>query len=163
MLRNKVHLISELELGYQESKCLSLAVAGTNGKSTTARLHPAHSASAITKALLAGDRRRPLCSFVDQTKDLDYLVLQVNAFQLEQTEFFRPVVAVLTNLAPDHLDRYATPAEYVAAHAGLFRNQQAFDWAVVQSEALSRVRARKIPIPAKLITFSADDPRRVAC
>lgn len=158
VLQKHIHLISELELGYQESKCLSLAVAGTNGKSTTAALIQHILTASHRKTLLAGDWRRPLCSFVDQTKDLDCLVLQVNAFQLEQTEFFRPVVAVLTNLAPDHLDRYATPAEYVAAHAGLFRNQQAFDWAVVQSEALSRVRAAGIPIPAKLITFSATDP-----
>lgn len=158
VLQKHVHLISELELGYQEAKCLSLTVAGTNGKSTTAALIQHILTASHRKTLLAGDRRRPLCSFVDQTKDLDCLVLQVNAFQLEQTEFFRPIVAVLTNLAPDHLDRYSTPAEYVAAHAGLFRNQQAFDWAVIQSEALSRVRAAGIPLPAKLITFSATDP-----
>ncbi len=156
-LEKRIHLISELELGYQESKCLSLTVAGTNGKSTTAALIQHILTASHRKTLLAGDRHRPLCSFVDQTKDLDCLVLQVNAFQLEQTEFFRPIVAVLTNLAPDHLDRYSTPAEYVAAHAGLFRNQQAFDWAVIQSEALARVRAAGIPIPAKLITFSSTD------
>jgi len=156
-LEKRIHLISELELGYQESKCLSLTVAGTNGKSTTAALIHHILAASHRKTVLAGDRHRPLCALVDQTKDLDCLVLQVNAFQLEQTEFFRPLVAVLTNLAPDHLDRYSTPAEYVAAHAGLFRNQQAFDWAVIQSEALARVRAAGIPIPAKLITFSATD------
>ena len=158
VIEKRIHLISELELGYQESSCLSLAVAGTNGKSTTAALIQQILTRNDRKTVRAGDRRNPLCSFVDQTKHLDFFVLQVNAFQLEQTEFFRPVVAVLTNLAPDHLDRYSTPAEYVAAHAGLFRNQQAFDWAVIQSEALARVRAAGIPLPAKLITFSATDP-----
>src|SRR5262249_47511302 len=92
------------------------------------------------------------------TKDLDFLVLQVNAFQLEVTQFFRPAVAVLMNLAPDHLDRYASTSDYVLANARLFRNQQPFDWAIVQSEALGRLRELKLPVPAKTVTFSATDP-----
>src|SRR5205823_10343538 len=83
--------------------------------------------------------------------------LQVNAFQLEVTQFFRPAVAVLMNLAPDHLDRYASGSEYVRANARLFRNQQAFDWAIVQSEALARLRELELPVPAKTVTFSATE------
>jgi UDP-N-acetylmuramoylalanine--D-glutamate ligase len=158
VLQEQIHLISELELGFQQSSCLSLAVAGTNGKSTTATLIQHILANNHRKTSIAGDRHHPLCAQVDETRQLDCLVLQVNAFQLEQTEFFRPIVAVLTNLAPDHLDRYATPAEYVAAHAGLFRNQQAFDWAVVQSDALAKVREAGLALPSKLITFSATNP-----
>jgi UDP-N-acetylmuramoylalanine--D-glutamate ligase len=94
---------------------------------------------------------------VDQTKDLDFLLLQVNAFQLEATEFFRPAVAVLMNVAPDHLDRYANASDYVRANARLFCNQQAFDWAIVQSEALARLRELDLPVPGKTITFSATD------
>jgi UDP-N-acetylmuramoylalanine--D-glutamate ligase len=157
VLQQQIHLISELELGFQQSSCLNLAVAGTNGKSTTAGLIQHILAENHRKTALAGDRHRPLCALADKTRELDCLVLQVNAFQLEQTEFFRPIVAVLTNLAPDHLDRYATAAEYVAAHGGLFRNQQAFDWAVVQSDALAKVRAAGLSLPSKVITFSATD------
>ncbi len=73
------------------------------------------------------------------------------------TEFFRPAVAVLMNLAPDHLDRYATADDYVRASARIFRNQQAFDWAIIQSEALARLRALDLPVPGKTITFSAND------
>ena len=64
---------------------------------------------------------------------------------------------MLTSLAPDHLDRYGTAEAYVRANARLFRNQQAFDWAIVQSEALARLRELNLPVPAKTITFSADD------
>jgi len=46
---------------------------------------------------------------IEQTKDLDFLVLQVNSFQLEGTEFFRPAVAVLMNLARDEAERYVDP------------------------------------------------------
>jgi UDP-N-acetylmuramoylalanine--D-glutamate ligase len=152
-----IRLISELELGFEMARCLAIAVAGTNGKSTTAALIQHMLSASGRKTLLAGDRRRPLCAFMEETRELDYLVLQVNAFQLEQTENFRPVVAVLTSLAPDHLDRYATEAQYVKAHAGLFGKQQAFDWAVVQSNALKQLGAAGIQPPSKLITFSASD------
>ena len=101
--------------------------------------------------------RRPVCSVIEQTKELDYLILQIDSFQLEITEVLRPSVAVLTNLAPDHLDRYGSVEDYVRANARLFRNQQAFDWAIVQSEALARLRELNLPVPAKTITFSADD------
>lgn len=155
---SRVPLIGELELGYQQVNCLSVAVAGTNGKSTTAELIERLLSHNHRKTLLSGHRARPLCSVVEQTKELDFLVLQVNAFQLEVTQFFRPAVAVLMNLAPDHLDRYASGSEYVRANARLFRNQQAFDWAIVQSEALARLRELELPVPAKTVTFSATDP-----
>src|SRR5437867_3837118 len=155
---NRVRLIGELELGFQQSKCLSIAIGGTNGKGTTAELVEHVLTHNNRKTILSGHRARPVCSVVDQTKDLDFMILQVNSFQLEMTEFFRPSVAVLMNVTPDHLDRYATAADYIRAHARLFCNQQAFDWAIVQSEALKRLRELDLPVPGKIITFSATDP-----
>jgi UDP-N-acetylmuramoylalanine--D-glutamate ligase len=73
------------------------------------------------------------------------------------TQHFRPAVAVLLNLAPDHLDRYATLADYVRANACLFANQQAFDWAIVQREALIQLQSLDLPLPGKVISFSAQD------
>ncbi len=156
--RSKVPLISELELGIEQSQCLSIAVAGTNGKGTTAGLIQRALASNHRKTVLSSHRTHPVSSVIEQTKDLDYLILQADSFQLEITESFRPAVAVLTSLAPDHLDRYGTEEAYVRAIARLFRNQQAFDWAIVQSEALARLRELKLPVPAKTITFSAENP-----
>jgi UDP-N-acetylmuramoylalanine--D-glutamate ligase len=150
-------VIGEVELGYQQSSCLNIAIAGTNGKSTTAGLVDSMLHHAGRKTVLAGPAARPFCGVVDQTKELDFLVLQLNAFQLENTEYFRPVVAVLLNLASDHLDRYPKPDDYVRANARLFRNQQVFDWAIIQSEALARLRALDLSVPAKVITFSAQD------
>jgi UDP-N-acetylmuramoylalanine--D-glutamate ligase len=156
--RSRVPLISELELGFQQSKCLSIAIAGTNGKGTTAELIQRALASNHRKTALSGDRARPVCSVIEQTKDLDYLISQTDSFQLEITEFLRPSVAVLMSLAPDHLDRYGNLDNYVRTNGRLFRNQQALDWAIVQSEALARLRELNLPVPAKIITFSADDP-----
>ena len=154
--QSKVPLISELELGFQQSRCLTIAVAGTNGKGTTAGLLQRVLSFHNRKSVLSG-RSQPVSSVVEQTKDLDYLILVVNSFDLEITDAFRPAIAVLTNLSPDHLDRYGTSDAYVRANASLFRNQQAFDWAIVQHEALLRLRHLNLPVPAKTITFSADD------
>ncbi|HTL54833.1 MAG TPA: UDP-N-acetylmuramoyl-L-alanine--D-glutamate ligase [Candidatus Limnocylindrales bacterium] len=150
-------ITSELELGFQQVNCLGIAVAGTNGKATTAELVNRVLVNSHRKTLIAGHRLRPVCSVVEESKQLDYLILQVNSFQLEHTKFFRPAVAVLLNLAPDHLDRYRDAQTYIRANARLFRNQQVFDWAIVQSEALARLRQLEVPIPAKTITFSAAD------
>src|SRR5262249_15712493 len=82
-----------------------------------------------------------------------------NAFQLERAQSFRPAVAVLLNLAPDHLDRFARHADYVCACARLFRNQQHFDWAIVQTEALAQLKALDLLPPSKIIPFTAPDPQ----
>jgi UDP-N-acetylmuramoylalanine--D-glutamate ligase len=157
VVQSKVPIIGELELGYQQARCLSIAIAGTNGKGTTAELVEKVLTNNHRKTVLSGHRGRPVCSVVEQTRDLDFLILQVNAFQLEMTEFFRPAVAVLMNLAPDHVDRYGSFEAYVHANARLFRNQQMFDWAIIQSEALARLREMELPVPAKTVTFSAHD------
>jgi UDP-N-acetylmuramoylalanine--D-glutamate ligase len=155
--QTKVPMIGELELGFQQAQCLSIAIAGTNGKGSTSEVVERILTSNHRKTVLSGHRARPVCSVVEQSRELDFLILQVNSFQLELTEFFRPAVAVLLNLAPDHLDRYDTPEDYIRANARIFRNQQPFDWAIIQSEALARLQALKLPVPAKTITFSAYD------
>jgi UDP-N-acetylmuramoylalanine--D-glutamate ligase len=155
--RRHIPVIGELELGYQQSLCLNVAITGTNGKTTTTELVARLLEHAHRKTVAAGNIGLPLCQVADQAKELDWLTLEVSSFQLETIEFFRPAVAVLLNITPDHLDRYASMQEYAAAKARLFMNQQAFDWAIVQSEALARLRSWNLPIPSKVITFSAND------
>jgi UDP-N-acetylmuramoylalanine--D-glutamate ligase len=154
-----VPMMGELELGFRMARCLTLAVAGTNGKGTTAELIERILRAANRHTLTAGHRARPVCSVVAQSKELDHLILQVKPQQLELTEFFRPAVAVLLNLAPDHLDRYDGADHHARTVARVFANQQPFDWAIVQSEALARLRALKIAVPSKVVTFSATDPK----
>ena len=152
-----IPMIGELELGFRLAKCLTLAVTGTNGKGTTAELIQHILEAGHRRTMTAGHRARPVCSVVEQTKELDHLILQVKAQQLELVEFFRPAVAVLLNLASDHLDRFASADEYVRTVARVFMNQQPFDWAIIESEALERMKALKIEVQSKVITFSAAD------
>ncbi|MBI2929836.1 MAG: UDP-N-acetylmuramoyl-L-alanine--D-glutamate ligase [Verrucomicrobia bacterium] len=159
MRERSVPVISELELGYQEALCLNVAITGTNGKTTTTELVERILTHCHRKTVAAGNIGLPLCAVVERTKELDFLTLEVSSFQLETIEFFRPIVAVLLNITPDHLDRYASMADYIRAKARLFLNQQPFDWAIVQSEALAQMRSLNLPIPSKVITFSANNRR----
>jgi len=157
VLARGIPMIGEMELGFRLASCLSLAITGTNGKGTTAGLVDRILTMAHRRTITAGHRARPVCSVVDQTKELDHLILQVKVQQLELVEYFRPAVAVLLNLTSDHLDRYTDADEHVRTLARVFMNQQAFDWAIVQSEACERLKALKLPVPSKLITFSSID------
>jgi len=154
-----IPVIAELELGYENSRCLNIAITGTNGKTTTSELIATLLTHCHRRTVAAGNIGLPLCDVVEQSKDLDFLTLEVSSFQLETIRYFRPSIAVLLNITPDHLDRYASMAEYVRAKARIFMNQQSFDWAVVQSEALAQLRSQDLPVPAKVICFSANNRR----
>jgi UDP-N-acetylmuramoylalanine--D-glutamate ligase len=141
----------------QGLRCLALAVAGTNGKSTT---------SLLLERMLQHNQRRtaifrpydqPATPMLKQSGDLDFLIVQLDSLQLRNAESFRPAVAVLLSLAPDHLDEYGEQETYIRAHAPLFEHQQFFDWAIVQSQALGALRQCNLPVSAKIITFSASD------
>ena len=148
-----------LELGFQQLRCLNIAVTGTNGKTPAAGLIEQVLLGAQRETRLAGKVENPVCDAVDGSKELDYLILAVNSFQLELTQLFSPTVAVVTNLSPDHMDHYGNMESYVKAKARIFANQQPFDWAIIQSEALAHIRSFGIEIPSKIITFSASNRR----
>ncbi len=157
--QREVPVIGELELGWQQAVCLNVSVTGTNGKTTTTELIEHVLTHCHKRTLAAGNIGKPLCSVAEDSKQLDYLTLEVSSFQLETIRFFRPAVAVLLNLTPDHLDRHHTMADYARAKARLFENQQPFDWAIVQTEALAMLRSLGVKVPSKLITFSAQNRR----
>jgi len=163
VVAKKIHVIGEMELGYQNSVCLNISITGTNGKTTTTELVERLLRHHQIKTVAAGNIGLPLCSVAEQTKDLDFLTLEVSSFQLETIEYFRPAIAVLLNITPDHLDRYAGMRDYARAKARLFMNQQAFDWAIIQSEALSQLRTLGVSIPSKVVTFSANNRRADIC
>jgi UDP-N-acetylmuramoylalanine--D-glutamate ligase len=155
----KIPIIGELELGFRHSLALSIAITGTNGKTTTTELVERVLNNNHLRTLAAGNIGTPLCSVIEQTRELDFVTLEVSSFQLETIEFFRPAIALLLNITPDHLDRYPGMEEYVRAKARVFENQQAFDWAVVQYEAFHQLKALGISFNSKTITFSATDQR----
>ncbi len=154
-----MELVSELELGFQYTQCLALAVAGTNGRGTTSELIERMLVANQRRTRICGGLKVPVCAAAESSRELDYLIIKASPFQLESTRRFRPSIAVLTNLAPDDLDHFTSLEAYLRANARLFQNQQSFDWAIVQQEALASLQAIQAPLPAKIITFSATDPK----
>lgn len=150
-------ITGELELGFKLSRCLNIAIAGTNGKATTGALIERVLTYNDRKTILCGQGSKPVCDAVADSRNLDFLIVLANALQLQTTEFFRPAVAVILNLAPTYHRRFADRESYARTVARIFANQQSFDWAVIQSEALAELRSLQIQVPSKLITFSAVD------
>src|SRR6185295_6470204 len=144
-----VPVIRDLELAARGLFCLSIAVSGTNGKTTTAELVANMLVNSQRNTVRAGASGEPVCKVVEQSRELDFVTLDLNSFQVESIEHFRPAVAVVTNLRSDHMDQYARLSDYARAVGKVFKNQQVFDWAIVQSEALAHLRSLDVPIPSK--------------
>lgn len=144
-------LLGELELAYRFCACPIVAITGTNGKTTTTELVHSVFVAAQKKCLAAGNIGTAFSTAVEKSGELDVMVLEVSSFQLEQISDFRPRVSVHLNLTPDHLDRYATMAEYQAAKWEIFRNQTADDVAIVNVTV-----ALPPNLKSKKITFSVN-------
>ncbi len=157
--KRNIPCIGELELGYQAADCLNIGITGTNGKTTTTQLVSKVLESGQRNTAVAGNIGLPLCSILDQTRSLDFLTLEVSSYQLETTQFYRPSIGILLNLAPDHQDRHGSFDEYCRIKARLFQNQQPHDWGIIQSEAMAKLRSLGVRMPGKLITFSAENRR----
>ena len=116
-------LVSEIEiaLGYLKDTRI-IAVTGTNGKTTTTALVGHILRGLGTNAVDAGNIGTPLSDFARRDVHPDWIALEMSSFQLHDTPGLNPTVGVLTNLSPDHLDRYPTEEEYYADKALLFSN-----------------------------------------
>ena len=144
-------IAGDIELAHHALRVPIVAVTGTNGKSTTTLLIEALLRAAGLRARAAGNLGVPALSLVGEP--LDVAVLEVSSFQLESTETFRPRVAVLTNLAPDHLDRYPDFAAYMSAKRRILANQRAEDTAVLNFDD-PHVRAMAQTSAARIMPFA---------
>src|SRR3989338_3058326 len=126
-----VEIISEVELAFNFIKEPIVAIAGTNGKTTTTTLLGKLLESGGNKVFVGGNIGLPLIEYVASNQSADYIVAEVSSFQLEGVRNFRPHVAILLNITEDHLDRYASFQEYAAAKFRLFENMNKGDYAIV--------------------------------
>ena len=125
---------SEVELASRFLKGQLIGVTGSNGKTTTASLIAHILKTAHFPALLAGNIGTPLVARVEDTSDRSVSIVELSSFQLETIAAFRPHVAVLLNVTPDHLDRHPSLQAYGRAKARIFENQMEEDAAVVNAD-----------------------------
>jgi UDP-N-acetylmuramoylalanine--D-glutamate ligase len=142
---------SEVELGSRLLSNPILGVTGTNGKTTTSELLGAVFRAAGEPVAVAGNVGRPLTGLDGAIAEDAWIVCELSSFQLEDIEDFRPRVAVLLNLTPDHLDRHASLEDYRAAKLRIFKNQTPDDVAVVPRGF------GEIPGSGRRVEFAADD------
>lgn len=162
---------SEIELAYRLTEAPLVAVTGTNGKTTTtlliaAMLQTAGIPNRIGGNVSADEIKRTLVEAAEEVfeewttsplaPDRRYpvLVAEVSSFQLEWVEQFRPVVGILTNVTPDHLNRHATFDEYVQTKARLFAAQEPEDWAILNYDDPAARRVGEGPLPGCRVWFT---------
>ena len=155
-----VEIISEIELAYRFITAPIIAVTGTNGKTTTVNLMADMFAASGKRAFLGGNVGNPLIEYVLNRDHAEYIIAEVSSFQLEGIRNFRPFVSVLLNLNHDHLDRYASYSDYIAAKARLFINQTPEDYAILNADD-PEVQALVPSIRASRLSFSSE--REVSC
>ncbi len=124
--RAGVPIHAEVDIGFlalRGTRCIGIT--GTNGKTTTTSLLAHVLVAGGLRAETAGNIGRPLCDVARSESPPEWLALELSSFQLHDAPNLRPAIAVLTNLAPNHLDRYPTLEEYYGDKALLFRNADA--------------------------------------
>lgn len=169
--RRGVKVISEIELAGRFLAGRIAGITGSNGKSTVTAMTSAILTESGFRARPCGNIGLPLIAMADATprlvkvKDLGreeptggdapdvIYVAEISSFQLEATESFRPCVAALLNLSPDHLDRYASPEDYYAAKARIFANQGLGDTAVINADD-PQTWALATGLRARVVSFS---------
>jgi UDP-N-acetylmuramoylalanine--D-glutamate ligase len=127
-------VIGEIELAAQFLPGPIVAITGSNGKTTTTTLVGEILAAGGLPTLVGGNIGTPAISLAERAKPETVIVLEVSSFQLETIATFRPKVAVVLNVTPDHLDRHGTFEAYVEAKARIFENQTDKDFAVLNAD-----------------------------
>ena len=160
-LRQKRPVYSEIEVASWFCRGPIVAVTGSNGKTTTTSLIAHLFRTAGRPYVVAGNIGYPFSDYVDDVDEQTAVVLEVSSFQLDHVATFRPRVAVLLNVTPDHLDRYDHDfSKYAAAKFRVFENLQPGDWPVVNwdddtvREHVQRWSAERGLLP---VAFSVDE------
>ncbi len=142
-----ISVISEIEFAGRYTNAKMICVTGSNGKTTTATLihHILHKAG--YNVALGGNVGYSFAKLVSENK-YEYFVLELSSFQLDDMFSFRAHVAVITNITPDHLDRYDNKLEnYAASKMRITQNQTSEDaliWCIDDEVSVKEVSSRKI-------------------
>jgi len=153
-----------------------IAVTGTNGKSTVTTLVDSMLKKAGFKTLMGGNIGNALTEEIykivkgyelrvmsekqnSELQTLDYIVAEVSSFQLESIKDFRPKIAVILNITPDHLDRYHSIQEYINAKTRIFENQGVSDYLILNADdpIVKKVESEKLKVKSerpKVLYFS---------
>ncbi len=158
-----VPIIGEVELASYFLRGPVIGITGSNGKTTTTALTAHLLRECEIACQMGGNIGQAVTSLVDSSADDQWNVLELSSFQLETIQSFRARIGACLNVTPDHLDRHATLANYVAAKARLFETQVAGDFAVLNyDDPICRQYAHKTAGEIYWFSFSRPVPQGVA-
>ena len=159
-LKKNIKVISELELGSQLCSGKVLAVTGSNGKTTTTSLIGEIFGHSQFKGIVAGNIGMPFTGVVRNISQDEWAILEVSTFQLEWIDKFKPDVAVVLNITPDHLDRHGSMENYIALKLKIFANQNGTDKAVLNADDKNLNAFKSV---SKTFTFSSSQAIENGC
>lgn len=153
-----IKIIDEIELGYnyilkKNIKTKIIAITGTNGKSTTTAKISDMLNFAGYKANFAGNIGVSFSETILQNPNLDFIVLELSSFQLENIEKFKPYISMIINLGPDHIERYSSFDEYYDVKFNIQKEQDTNCYFIENIDDIE-IEKRKSLIKAKNITVS---------
>jgi UDP-N-acetylmuramoylalanine--D-glutamate ligase len=151
--RAGAEVIGEVELAYRYLKGRIVAITGSNGKTTTTSLIGELLRDAGLPVQVGGNIGKPLISMIDTSQEDGWTVAELSSFQLETIKTFRPSIAVVLNVTPNHMDRYETFNDYAAAKHRIFMNQVAEDTAVLNADDPT-VSSWGMGLRARVLSFS---------
>ena len=150
----KIEIIGEVELAYRLSKNpIFIGITGTNGKTTTTSLVGEIFKADKRDTFIVGNIGNPVIETVEETDENSILVTELSSFQLESIVDFKPHVASILNLSPDHLNRHHTMENYISAKANILKNQDKSDFSILNYDD-EQVRSLQSKCNGQVIFFS---------
>ncbi|MFT6935518.1 MAG: UDP-N-acetylmuramoylalanine--D-glutamate ligase, partial [Maribacter sp.] len=150
-----IPVISEIEFAAKYTDAKIIGITGSNGKTTTTMLTDHLLKGGGLDVGMAGNIGDSFAKMV-ANNNFEYYVLEISSFQLDGIQEFRPDIAVITNITPDHLDRYDYQFEnYIASKFRITMNQTEKDYLIYDADdevIVSWLKAN--PVKAKLMPFS---------
>jgi UDP-N-acetylmuramoylalanine--D-glutamate ligase len=129
-----IPVLGEMEWASRLVDTPLVAVTGTNGKSTATAFLASMLKGAGLKAFVGGNIGTPLTDYATGEWRADYALVEVSSFQLDTMENFSPMISMLLNISPDHLDRYPDYEAYVRSKLSIFKNQGAGQYAILNDD-----------------------------
>lgn len=148
-----ITVMSEIEVAYQLCTAPIVAITGTNGKTTTTTLIGEMVKTTDRNVVVGGNIGLALSQEVAEVGENGIVVAEISSFQLEGSIHFRPRVAAILNITPDHLDRHHSLENYIAMKERIFANQTKDDYIVLNYDDII-VREMANKVPSKVFFFS---------
>jgi UDP-N-acetylmuramoylalanine--D-glutamate ligase len=155
-IKNNINVISEIEFASRHTDSEIIAITGSNGKTTTTLLTHQILSDQGLNVTIGGNIGTSFSSLLISS-DYNYLVIEVSSFQLDGIVEFKPHIAVITNLSPDHLDRYKNYEDYIKSKFRIVMNQNSNDYLIYDGDDPTiNSYINKNNIKSKLIPFSTE-------